>query len=302
MPHICLTYIPSNARFAHQLSIQLQQRGLAVYPVPDPMLTKAIGPSLEALDAATHVLVVLSVQAAADPDQIPGWDPVIVNAARPVIAVLYETCEIPTPLRGIPLVDFREPPFLLAVEKLVQMLKSLGAPTRQLTVDHPIFKVDLLPSTLPSERCRRDVWLRIRYEVPMVLSIEALAANLPGFFNQTGFQEIQSDGPMIRAQRLRTFKWFDPRRAEHTLTIESREGELRATYQMIRSQAWLWMPVHYRALDREAAALYRYLATYEVGDTLEAVDRQALAAVRTSWLIVASIILTVWVIAYFIIM
>jgi hypothetical protein len=301
MPHICLSYIPLNARFAHQLSIQLQQRGLSVHPVPDPMLTKSGGPSQEALDAASMILVILSVQAADEPNELPGWEQIVLKSDRPLIAVLYETCEIPDPVREIPLVDFREPPFLLAVEKLVQLLKSLGAPTRQLTVDHPIFKTDLLPSSLPSERCRRDVWLRIRYEVPMVLAPDSLASQMPGFFAQTGFQQLPNDGIVVRAQRLRTFKWFDPRRAEHTLVIEPREGELRATYQMIRSQALWWLPVHYRALDREAAALYRYLATGQVGDTLDAVDRQAGTAVSTSWTIVVLILLALVIVIYAII-
>jgi len=36
MSHILLQYAPEDQEFAHHLAVQLEQRGLAIWPVPDP--------------------------------------------------------------------------------------------------------------------------------------------------------------------------------------------------------------------------------------------------------------------------
>ncbi|MBN1563245.1 MAG: hypothetical protein JXA10_05365, partial [Anaerolineae bacterium] len=77
---------------------------------------------------------------------------------------------------------------------------------------------------------------------------------------------------------------FDPRRAQQTLTIRRKRDRTQVYYRMTRLQVYHWFPAHYHVLDREAAALYRYLATgYFDPDLFEPVNRQAQRARATSW-------------------
>ncbi|MBN1203031.1 MAG: TIR domain-containing protein [Anaerolineae bacterium] len=286
MAHISLSYAPQDGIFAGQLAVQLQQRGLLIRPVPDPTAPadRQTVCSRELFESASHVLLILSPAALESADLLDNWGRATARGQH-IVVILYESCDLPAQLIDLSLVDFRRQ-FLMAVENLVQALKQAGAPTRPLTVEFPppVTKLNLLPSTLPAERCWRDDRLQIKYNLPMILAIGDLQDRLPSFLEQTGFEFIECTPAYLRAQRLRRFALFDPRRADHTLTIEPLTGGLLACYQMTRSQVYHWFPAHYRVLDCEAAALYRFLVI-EDHDTgmLIPVQRQVRNALAVSW-------------------
>ncbi len=292
--HICVSHAQQDTVFANQLAIQLQQRGLVVRPLPDPLALGHINRVEADLAArmATHILVVLSPNALSSDDETNCWKRAL-GENKHVIGILYQTCDIPAELQSLPVIDFRGK-FLLAVEDLVDLLKQLGAPTRQLTHEHPIVNPLLLPSMLPSERCRREDRVRVNYSLPMVFSVSELGEMLPEFFEQTGFERIDADLPaVIRARRTGRYGPFDPRRIDHTLTIEPRAGNLHAIYQTTRVQVILWLPAHYHMLDYEAGALYRFLATEggNVTHAMEVVRQRARVAQWFSWSILIVILL-----------
>lgn len=297
MAHIFLVYHPQDQRFALQLATQLHQRGLEVWPVPDPDVAPAAEPTSQGdgFDEASHFLVI----AAEGDGDLPYTD--VLATSKPVFAIVRPGRSVPPALGECPAVDFQAP-FLLAVEQLVQHLTRANAPRRPLTVEHPppVVKPGLLPIALPAERCWRDDRLRINYILPMVLSDEDLAVRLPAFFVKTGFTLADSTPPTVRAARKGGFPWFDPRRADHTLTIEPREGMLLASYRMTRTQVRHWLPAHYHVLDREAAALYRYLAMENLDNLLKPVQRQARRALFASWSTLIGLILFVVIVGYLI--
>jgi hypothetical protein len=249
------------------------------------------------LETATHVVIILSAEAVTLDDILREWERVIERGPQ-IILVLHQTSDIPEPLQPFPVVDFRGT-FLLGVEDLVERLKHAAAPTRQLTVEHPppVVKVGLLPHILPSERCLREDRIRINYTLPMIMPGDELAHRMPGFYKATGFQLVERGHSALKARRIYHYRLFDPRRSEQTLTVEIIEGALRAYYQMTRMQVYYWLPAQYRTLDREAAALYRYLATGSLDDSLDAVDQQARLAQAVSWtaLLVALLAITVFI-------
>lgn len=298
MSHIFVAFNPDDALFATQLIVQLQQRGLIVEPEPDPSDPRgAMLPADTALvDNASHFVLLVSPAAAAAAESQALWERAL-RANKTVIAAQHEIDTLPPTLEGVPLIDFRQP-FLLAVEELVQQLKASGAPQRPLTYEHPMFKADLLPSWLPSERCWRDDRLRINYVLPMVLSEDDLNEQLPPFFAAAGFTPRAGAPSGVSGQRAKGFPWFDPRRADHSLTVMPYEGALVARYQMTRTAVALWFPAHYHTFDREAAALFRYLATGTLDAILEPVIAQARIARMLSWLAVVLTILILITLGY----
>jgi hypothetical protein len=302
MAHICLLYMPQDQAFARHLAVQLDQRGLVVWPVPDPAITDITvqHDPCQALDEATHCLIVVSSKSA-DSDDLRHECKELAALKKRTIVVVCDACEIPESLSDYPHVDFQGQ-FLLAVEDLVKLLTKTNAPTRPLTVEHPppVVKVGLLPIALPSERCWRDDRLRINYNLPIIMTDEDLAVRVPSFLAATGFELTRSTSKVIRARRTRRFALFDPRRAEHSLSIKRRKGRLRVYYQMTRMQVYHWFPAHYRVLDREAAALYRYFAMEDLGEALIPVDKQGLRARAVSWGSLIAFLLVMAILIYLI--
>ncbi len=301
MPHILVHYAPPDHAFARHLAVQLEQRGMVIRPVPDPGRRSEEPPvdGTSALAEASHVLIVLSTASTA-PDAPPHWAPVLESQAQ-VIVVLHDQCAIPEALSGYPAVNF-EGQFLLAFEELARRLAKMDAPTRPLTVEHPppVAKRDLLPLRMPAERCWREDRLRINYTLPIILTADDLQARLPSFLVQADFELDQATAKEVHGRRLRRFRLFDPRRADHTITIQRRPGDVRVYYRMTRTQVYHWLPAHYRVLDREAAALYRYLATGQLDGLLEPVQRQAQQAILTSWSAIAALWVVVLLLVYLI--
>lgn len=288
MSHIALLYAPADQAFAHQLAVQLTQRGLMIWPVPDP-ITPDSETDLPAEDdgvaLASHLLGIISPDAVASATLMAHCEAALEDD-RHVIALLYRPAPLPDYLQGCPTVDFKEP-FLLAVEALVKQLKAMKAPRRKgHSMEHrpPVTIPDLLPIALPAERCWRDERLRINYTLPIILSREELDLRIPVFFAQARLEMVKSTKRRISGWRMREFKWFDPRRAEHTLTVQRRKDGLRVYYRMTRLQVYHWYRAHYYTFNREAAALYRYLVTGQMTpDLLEPVHRQARRARLFSW-------------------
>lgn len=298
MSHIFVVFCPEDATFAMQLIVQLQQRGMVVEPLPDPsdprMVTPSADPAL--LNNASHVILLVSPAAVAAEETTRLWARAL-GSGKTVVVAQHQAGTLPPALASVRLIDFRQP-FLLAVEEMVRYLKETGAPVHPLTYEHPMFKPDLLPSSLPAERCWRDDRLRINYVLPMVLDEDELSELLPVFFAAAGFT-LRSDTPLARSgERGRRFPWFDPRRARQTLTVMPHEGALVARYQMTRTQVALWFPAHYHTLDREAAALFRYLATGALDATLRPVYTQARIARMLSWLSVVLVFLITLTLGY----
>ncbi|MEW6578349.1 MAG: toll/interleukin-1 receptor domain-containing protein [Chloroflexota bacterium] len=301
MPHILVHYAPPDHAFARHLAVQLEQRGMVIWPVPDPGRRSEEPPAdgTSTLAEASHVLIVLSTASTAS-DAPPHWAPVLEGQAK-VILVLYDQCVIPPALSGYPAVNFQGQ-FLLAFEELVRRLTKTGAPTRPLTIEHPppVAKRDLLPLRMPAERCWREDRLRINYTLPIILTAGELQTRLPAFLAQVDFELDQVTVKQVRGRRRRRFRLFDPRRADHTITIKRRPGDLRVYYRMTRTQVYHWLPAHYRVLDREAAALYRYLATGQLDGLLEPVQRQARQAILISWSAIAAFWAVVLLLLYLI--
>jgi len=301
MPHILIHYAPPDQAFARHLAVQLEQRGMVIWPVPDPgrRSEEPLANDASALIAASHVLIVLST-ASTTPDAPPHWTPVLQNQAK-VVLVLRDQCTIPPELAEYPAVNF-EGQFLLAFEELVRRLIKTGAPTRPLTTEHspPVAKRDLLPLHMPAERCWREDRLRINYTLPIILTADELQTHLPAFLAQADLELDRATAKQVRGRRMRHFRLFDPRRADHTITIKRRPGGLRVYYRMTRTQVYHWLPTHYRVLDREAAALYRYLATGQLDGLLEPVHRQARRAILTSWGVIAAFLVIVSLLVYLI--
>lgn len=308
MSHIAILYAPPDHAFARQLAVQLDQRGLAVWPVPDPDRAQTDGAASDpdtgrddALDEATHVLGVLSPESVASPALLRECQRALA-LDRHVIAVLRETSSLPAELSACPVIDFRGP-FLMAVEDLVQHLEKSGAPTHPLTIEHPppVLKAGLLPIMLPAERCWREDRLRINYTLPIILTAQELETRLPAFLVKCDFELLDSTPKSLHARRRRAFALFDPRRADHTITVRRHHGSLEVYYQMRRTQVYHWLPAHYRVLDREAAALYRYLVTGVLDSLLLApVQRQAHLARVMSWSALAAFVLVVCLLVYLI--
>jgi hypothetical protein len=282
MAHIMLLYALSDHKFARQLAVQLEQRGIVVWPVPE------IPPDEDGLAAdrrlgladASHVLGILSPQSNADePLQVEYRQ--ALDQGKRTAAILCADTEVPLHLKSYPVVDFQGK-FLIAFEELTDLLKKWHAPTRQLTVEHPppVAKADLLPISFPSERCWREDRLRINYNLPIVLSREELELRLPAFLVACNFDLRESTKKRLIGRRQnKKYHWFDPRRAEHILVVHRRQGRLRVYYQMTRVQVYHWFPAHYRVLDRESAALYRYLVTGSLSGIFDPVTIQ----VRRAW-------------------
>ncbi len=297
MAHIFLVYAADDHTFASQLAVQLEQRGLDVWPVPDPLAVERGAPPDppdrdRAFADASHILGIFSPEALAS-GHVQERCSAALEVGKHVIAVLHHPVTLPDALNACPKVSFDEP-FLLAVESLVKRLKATDAPTRPLTVEHPppVSKPSLLPIALPSERCWREDRLRINYNLPIVLTRAEMEALIPPFFTATGFELIKATKKQMRGRRKREFDWFDPRRAVHTLTVRRRKRHLQVYYRMTRLQVYHWFPAHYYTLNREAAALYRYLVTGRLDTrTLEPVRRQARRARIFSWLAVLGVLI-----------
>jgi len=257
---------------------------MVVWPVPDPALRRdePVPDGSDGLADASHIVIVLSPHSST-PDREPHWASVLQGDAR-VIVVTCDRCTVPDALAAYPVVDF-EGQFLPGFEELVRRLKRSHAPTRPLTIEHPppVAKQDLLPLSLPAERCWREDRLRINYTLPIILTAEELQTRLPAFLVQANFELERATNKQVRGRRLRRYRLFDPRRAEHTITIKRRSGELAVYYRMARMQVFHWFPAHYRTLDREAAALYRYLVTGQLEGILKPVEQQARRAILVSW-------------------
>jgi hypothetical protein len=189
MPHILVHYAPPDHKFAHHLAVQLEQRGMVVWPVPDPALRRdEPGPEQgDGLADASHIVIVLSSHSSS-PDGEPHWASALQGDAR-VIVVTCDGCTVPDALASYPVVDF-EGQFLPGFEELVRRLKRSHAPTRPLTIEHPppVAKHDLLPLTLPAERCWREDRLRINYTLPIILTAAELQTRLPAFLVQANFE------------------------------------------------------------------------------------------------------------------
>ncbi|MCL4237882.1 MAG: TIR domain-containing protein [Anaerolineae bacterium] len=301
MPHILICYAPSDHAFARHLAVQLEQRGIVIWPVPDPgrRSEKMPADDASALAAASHVLIVLSTASTA-PDASPHWTPALQGEAE-IVLVLRDECAIPSELTGYPAVNF-EGQFLLAFEELASRLITAGAPTRPLTVEHPppVAKRDLLPLHMPAERCWREDRLRINYTLPIILTADELQTRLPAFLAQAEFELDEATSEEVRGRRRRHFPLFDPRRAEHIIIIRRYSGDLGISYRMARTQAYHWLPAHYHTLDREAAALYRYLATGHLDGLLGPVHRQARHAIFSSWGAIAAFWVVVLLLGYLI--
>ena len=286
MSHLFLLYDDADQEFAHQLSVQLQQRGLAIWPVPDP---NALKPRLEpdmaqGFEAASHLVGIISPQALQSEAFQQKCDAALASK-KTVIALNYRAADLPEHMKACPVVEF-EGTFLLAVESLVKHLRSVKAPTRPLTVEFPVqvSKPGLLPIALPSERCWRDDRVRINYRLPIILSREEMEMRVPEFFARARFEVTKSDKKEMRGQRMREFSLFDPRRAHQVITVQRHKSDLRVSYRMTRVQVYHWFPAHYHVLNREAAALYRYLVTGELSPMLlEPVYSQGLRARLVSW-------------------
>lgn len=318
MPYICLLYSEADQAFARQLAVQLRQRGLRVRGVPDPtrladyaVIDADLDPPAEMPDApsdpasepdlsapadryalmrrhladASHVLIVVSGDALDETPLTALWHAALAEK-RYVLVIQRSPLTLPDPLAGLPSVEF-DRPFLLATEDVVHRLEKKHAPARPVTVEHPppVSEPRLLPIRMPAERCWREDRLRINYHLPYITSGEDLALNLPDFLELAGFEIVKQTGKSVRGRRLnRSYALFDPRRAVHTLTIKPRKGRVRIYYRMTRLQVYHWYPAHYRVLDREAAALYRFLVTGDPFGTLQPVERQARRARALSWL------------------
>ena len=63
MSHILTLYAPPDQSFAKQLSVQLEQRGLVVWPVPDPLAAQPTPNLDQGLPDASHILLILSPEA-----------------------------------------------------------------------------------------------------------------------------------------------------------------------------------------------------------------------------------------------
>jgi hypothetical protein len=256
-----------------------------VLPVPEPgrpALESSADPQ-QALENASHILGILSPNSVAAVELMDQCQQAI-TLDKQVIGILYKPCDLPAKLRKCPVVDFKGH-FLLAVEDLVEKLTDTNAPTRTLSVvlPPPVAKAGLLPLTLPSERCWREDRLRINYTLPIILPQEELELRLPAFLVEFDFELTSTDDKTIRAQRLKRYHVFDPRRAEHSLTVRRRKGALEVYYRMTRTQVYHWFPAHYRVLDTESAALYRFLATGKIDGLRIPVDRQGRRAQVISW-------------------
>lgn len=286
MAHIALLYTSPHHSFAEQLATHLGQRGLVVWPVPS---THAVPPPVPAdlgiNKDASHVLVIGPLAPEATGALLAEWEDLL-KTAQHVILIRCENCaELGGAFKKYPQVDFRDQ-YLLAIEDLVSRLEKTGAPTRPLTVEHPppLTKPTLLPQHMPAERCWREDRLRINYNLPIILTPDELEVRLPAFLVKAGFELERSTPKQVRGRRLsKRYHWFDPRRAQHTLTIRRRKGRLRVYYRMTRMQVYHWFPAHYRVLDRESAALYRYLVTGRLDGVLNPVDAQARRAQVVSW-------------------
>jgi len=68
MAHIMLLYALPDHKFARQLAVQLEQRGMVVWPVPEilPDETGLAADRLQGLAEASHVLGILSPHSSAD--------------------------------------------------------------------------------------------------------------------------------------------------------------------------------------------------------------------------------------------
>ncbi|MBN1681021.1 MAG: toll/interleukin-1 receptor domain-containing protein [Anaerolineae bacterium] len=285
MSHVCLSYAHQDAGFARQLAVQLQQRGFVLRPITTP--TGPDDPSASSrdrdLETSSHVLLILSPDYIASPDKSREWA-LCLQQKKHAFVIIHRACDIPPDLADCYQINFQGQ-FLMAVEELVKRLNKTKAPTRPLTVEHPppVVKTELLPARLPAEHCWREDRLRINYNMPIILSGPELEERLLPFLDQAGFVVVNSGSKTVKAVRDRRYRLFDPRRVNHSLTIKPRKGSLRAYYRMTRSQVFFWYRVHYRVLDREAAALYRWLATGEMDGLFEPVDSQARVAQLLSW-------------------
>jgi len=288
--HVFMLYAPADHDFVYHLAVQLEQRGLVVWPVPDPTLPQATPPNEEeGLAQASHVIGVLS-PAALEAETFRKRCVEVCAAGKTMLGVTRQAVTLPDELANCPLVDFQKP-FLLAVEVLVKRLKAANAPFRPSAerASPMLGKPELLPIAMPGERCWRDDRLRINYRLPVLLSQKELEEQLPAFFALARFEPIKASRKGIRGWRMREFRWFDPRRAEQTITVQRRKGGLRVYYRMTRIQVYYWFPAHYHTLNREAAALYRYLVTGQLDeDLLAPVHRQARRARTFSWVAVVS--------------
>jgi len=299
MPHVLLVYAPGDAPFARQLAVHIDQRGFVVWPVPD------MGAPLPALDDdpaaladASHVLCILP-SADDAPAAARDFCRRAVSQAEHAVIIRRDERELPEYTRACPSVDFGGS-FLPAVEELIALLYEADAPAHPLTVEYPppVQKSGLLPTMLPAERCWREDRLRVNYTVPIILPVEALALRLPAFLAQSGFELTASSARHLAARRSARYPIFDPRRAQQTLTLTPLEGMLLVYYQMTRTQVYHWLPAHYRTLDREAAALYRYLSTGKMDSALlDPVRTQARIARAFSWgaLLLAALVVVVLV-------
>ncbi|MBN1563334.1 MAG: TIR domain-containing protein, partial [Anaerolineae bacterium] len=173
MSHVFVLYAKSDHKFARQLAVQIEQRGIQVWPVPNaaPSPEDLENARVEGLESATHILGILPADDADITDLLPYCEQALA-AKKHVLAIVYhQAAPIPDHLKKCRVIDF-EGQFLLAFEELSDALKKTKASTRPLTVEHPppISKPGLMPIRFPSERCWREDRLRVNYTLPIILT------------------------------------------------------------------------------------------------------------------------------------
>jgi hypothetical protein len=108
-PRLFLSYARSDARFAEFLEAELKRRGYSIWKdttglLPGDDWSRVIN---QAMDASSHFIILVSPRSIERPE-VNRELGVALQARKPIIPILLETCDIPEQLRSVNHIDWRE--------------------------------------------------------------------------------------------------------------------------------------------------------------------------------------------------
>jgi TIR domain-containing protein len=130
-PQLFLSYARSDSRFAEFLETELKRRGYSVWKdttdlLPGDNWRQVIN---EAMDASTHFIILLSPRSIERPEVNRELGAAL-QAAKPIIPILLETCDIPAQLGSINHIDWREGQDFAYSTNFACLDEALGDPAR----------------------------------------------------------------------------------------------------------------------------------------------------------------------------
>lgn len=128
---VFLSYARTDAKFGGFLETELQRRGYFIWKDTTNLTAgedwqQAIN---EAMEACSHFIIVLSIRSVTRPEVNRELGAAL-QAAKPIVPILLETCDVPPPLGRLNFIDWRDGSDFAYSQNFGRLDEALGDPSR----------------------------------------------------------------------------------------------------------------------------------------------------------------------------